>query len=186
MAPEGPGAAKRARQSKIQLMDSEEIGYVTDHWPLGLEEVDIAVRVDQQVDPRVIAEISIYRKVRRGGFSDGDLTELRRLLPLIAASFRRFWQSNRHHYDDRPLDSSLDDHYDYHAFPELSARERTVAQLVLRGHSSESIGEILGIAITTVKTHRKRSYAKLGISSQSELFWLFMKSARQPGLGAPG
>jgi len=42
--------------------------------------------------------------------------------------------------------------------------------MVLRGHSSESIGRLFQIATGTVKIHRKNSYAKLGISSQSELF----------------
>ncbi len=46
--------------------------------------------------------------------------------------------------------------------------------MVLRGHSSDSIGRHFGITTGTVKVHRKNIYAKLGISSQSELFSLFI------------
>jgi hypothetical protein len=47
---------------------------------------------------------------------------------------------------------------------------------VLRGHSSDSISQQLGIAQGTVKIHRKNIYNKLKISSQSELFSLFISS----------
>ncbi len=45
---------------------------------------------------------------------------------------------------------------------------------MLRGHSSESISRRFGIYTGTVKIHRKNIYAKLGISSQSELFSRFI------------
>ena len=54
------------------------------------------------------------------------------------------------------------------------------AQLILRGHSSESICFNLGISLGTVKTHRKNAYAKLEISSQSELLSLFLHSLQAP------
>ena len=48
----------------------------------------------------------------------------------------------------------------------------------LRGHSSESIGFNLGISLGTVKTHRKNAYAKLGVTSQSELLSVFLEAFR--------
>jgi DNA-binding CsgD family transcriptional regulator len=62
----------------------------------------------------------------------------------------------------------------------LSDREREVTQLILRGHSSQSICFNLGISLGTVKTHRKNAYAKLNISSQSELLSLFLQSLQAP------
>jgi DNA-binding CsgD family transcriptional regulator len=56
----------------------------------------------------------------------------------------------------------------------LTRRERDVVRMVLRGHSSESIGRHLEISTGTVKIHRKNLYGKLGISSQSELFSKFI------------
>jgi DNA-binding CsgD family transcriptional regulator len=52
----------------------------------------------------------------------------------------------------------------------LTRREAEITAYVLRGHSSASIGLILGISFNTIKVHRRRLYAKLGITSQAELF----------------
>lgn len=56
----------------------------------------------------------------------------------------------------------------------LTARQAEVALLILRGHSSPSIGLHLGISSQTVKVFRKQLYSKCGISSQAELFGLMM------------
>lgn len=58
----------------------------------------------------------------------------------------------------------------------LSARELEIARLVLRGNSSKAISAALGISNDTVKVHRRHLYSKLGISSQSELFNIFLKA----------
>jgi DNA-binding CsgD family transcriptional regulator len=58
----------------------------------------------------------------------------------------------------------------------LTRRERQVVELVLLGHNTRLIAEKLGISIETVKLHRKHAYAKLDISSQAELFFLFMEA----------
>lgn len=56
----------------------------------------------------------------------------------------------------------------------LSQRQSEVALLVLRGHSSMSIGLRLEISPQTVKVFRKQLYRKCAISSQAELFSLVM------------
>jgi len=56
----------------------------------------------------------------------------------------------------------------------LSPRQAEVAMLILRGHSSVSIGLRLGISSQTVKVFRKQLYRKCNISSQAELFNLLL------------
>jgi DNA-binding CsgD family transcriptional regulator len=58
----------------------------------------------------------------------------------------------------------------------LSKREREVIQLLLKGHSNKSIAQLLDISVDTVKVFNKRFHLKLGISSQAELFSLFLES----------
>nr|WP_237684321.1 helix-turn-helix transcriptional regulator [Pseudaminobacter soli] len=60
--------------------------------------------------------------------------------------------------------------------PALTPRELEVVGLVLEGHSSESISSLLGISAGTVRIHRKNIYAKMRISSQRELFAIFIRS----------
>lgn len=57
---------------------------------------------------------------------------------------------------------------------QVTRREAEVASLILKGHTNTSISHVLGISEETVKVHRKRLYAKLSISSQAELFMMFM------------
>jgi DNA-binding CsgD family transcriptional regulator len=66
----------------------------------------------------------------------------------------------------------------------LSARECEVIQLILKGHSSKSIARLLEISEDTVKVHRKRFHAKLEISSQAELFSLFLEAIALLPLGS--
>ncbi|BAN49688.1 LuxR C-terminal-related transcriptional regulator [Metapseudomonas resinovorans] len=58
----------------------------------------------------------------------------------------------------------------------LSERELEVARLILRGYSSKAMAERLAISPETVKVHRRHLYAKLDISSQPELFSLFIQA----------
>ncbi len=61
----------------------------------------------------------------------------------------------------------------------LSEREREVMVFVLKGHSTVSIALHLDITAGTVKNHRRNAYAKLGISSQAELFSAFVSSLQE-------
>ena len=58
----------------------------------------------------------------------------------------------------------------------LPKRELEVCTLGAERHgmSSEGIGLELGVGLNTVLTHRKRAYARLGISSQNELLRLLL------------
>ena len=152
---------------------SEEIGYITEDWPESLEEIDIAITLETDV----VCELSLYRSLRDRGFADDELARISLVLPVIAALLRRYWAW----FGASKLEASPPDHRIEQIFASFGAevlteREREVTQLILRGHSSESIGFNLGISLGTVKTHRKNAYAKLGISSQSELLSLFLQS----------
>jgi len=158
---------------KVVLMPDEEIGYKTENWPKGFEELDIAIPIDDMT-----IEIGLYSSVEDGGFNDAEIERVRAKTPVIGAIIRKYWQLQLDNLATHPRDSSIDEIYENFGAEQLSQRECEVIQYVLRGHSSESIAMNLDISITTVKTHRKRAYAKFEISSQSELFSLFLQSAK--------
>lgn len=58
----------------------------------------------------------------------------------------------------------------------LTPREAQICAYVVLGYSSCAIAGNLGLAESTVGTFRKRAYARLGISSQSELFALCLEA----------
>jgi len=72
----------------------------------------------------------------------------------------------------------LRDSVDDQPLAALSPREREVVQLVVEGHSSAQIADILNLASSTVDTYRSRIMQKLGIDSLPEL----VKFAIQHGL----
>jgi DNA-binding CsgD family transcriptional regulator len=60
-------------------------------------------------------------------------------------------------------------------WPELSARERELVQLILAGHPTATIAGRLGITVGTTKNHRRRIYEKLDITTERELFLQFFQ-----------
>lgn len=112
--------------------------------------------------------------------------------PVVHASSARHWRNLGHlqsHETDQeaarpPLNQQVINAFKNFGDGVLTRREREVVRLVLRGHSSNSIGRQFYITIGTVKIHRKNIYAKLGISSQSELFSHFISYLS--GLVEPG
>ncbi|MEQ9463979.1 MAG: helix-turn-helix transcriptional regulator [Haliea sp.] len=58
----------------------------------------------------------------------------------------------------------------------LSPREKDVLELMLRGYGTDTSAARLGIALETVRRHRKSIYRKLDVSSQTDLFSLFINS----------
>jgi DNA-binding CsgD family transcriptional regulator len=64
--------------------------------------------------------------------------------------------------------------------PELTPRERDIVQLVVEGYPSATIAQRLGISRGTVKNHRRRLYDKLDITSERELFLLYVSWLSRP------
>ena len=173
LAPDAFFESEYYKTYRVLPAHAEEIGYITEDWPEGLEEIDIAITLA----PKVVSEFSVYRSLRNRGFADDELARLTQVVPVLGALLRRYWAG----FGASKLEASPPDHRIERIFAGfgaevLSEREREVTQLILRGHSSESIGFNLGISLGTVKTHRKNAYAKLGISSQSELLSLFLQA----------
>jgi DNA-binding CsgD family transcriptional regulator len=64
----------------------------------------------------------------------------------------------------------------------LTQREQDIVALILEGHPTITIAKRLGIGRGTVKNHRRRLYYKLDITSERELFLLYLSwlSAKEP------
>lgn len=126
--------------------------------------------------------ISLMRAGTSAPFSDRDIGKLRRVEPIVHAMAFRHWRNlgRQKTTGAEPevappsLDTQVTSAFVKFGEEVLTRREREVVRMVLRGHSSESIGRHLEISTGTVKIHRKNIYGKLGISSQSELFSKFI------------
>jgi len=111
-------------------------------------------------------------------FSRSDVASLHWLEPIVNAAMQRIWDawSAQRTDDDRDLSmhQRLTRCFEHFGESRLTQRERQITQLLLRGHSSKSVARELDIAPGTVMVHKRNLFSKLGITSQYELFSLFI------------
>ena len=107
-------------------------------------------------------------------FSARDLNTARKLSSIVCSLMTVQWKHLKASgdYTDEALLLHLQAQLQEHKDIRLSKRQCEVALLILRGHSTISIGLCLEISPQTVKVFRKQLYRKCEISSQAELFSL--------------
>lgn len=114
-----------------------------------------------------VGVLSLSRLAPAPPFTGAERDRLRAAAPIVCAFGHRHWfhAPGGMHKGTEPPARIAD--------PRLTRREIEIVTLILKGHSTPSLAAVLGCAPNTVKVHRRRIYAKLGISSQAELFRLF-------------
>lgn len=129
--------------------------------------------------PDLYLAYSLLRQNGSPSFTTAEMADLTQAAPMVMALLGRQWQSLAEARDNAPppppREHAIEQAFLSFAPTLLTPREQTIVSLVLRGHSSLSIGSLLEITEGTVKIHRKNIYAKLGISSQTELFNQFIR-----------
>jgi DNA-binding CsgD family transcriptional regulator len=163
LAPDRFFASEYYRNYYVQTGLSEEIGFFV------------------PVADGVTVVLSLMRSEKAGPFRPAEYDLLRKAAPLVQTMIESRWANVADHFDARLADGPQAGHATS-ASPwnghNLTDREKAIVELVLQGHSSESIGLRLGVATGTVKVHRRNIYRKLGISSQTQLMSLYLDGLR--------
>ncbi len=137
-----------------------------------LDEMDFLSDVSEQTTLALV----VGRRKRR--FRKPELTRLRHMEPVIRAAMGKIWSSWASSTDTSErhvgIHRRLTKCFDNFGQSVLTERERQISQLLLRGHSSKSIARVLDIAPGTVMVHKRNLFSKLGITSQYELFSIFI------------
>ncbi|MDD2058698.1 helix-turn-helix transcriptional regulator [Pseudomonas sp. GD03860] len=126
--------------------------------------------------PGKMLAISVGAKQR---FETAHLGQMTTYAPWLMALLRQHWRLQHPAQEDIGHVTPVERALEQFGSDTLSARELEIARLVLRGNSSKAIAKRLAISQETVKVHRRNLYAKLGVSSQSELFSLFLQRLGQ-------
>lgn len=116
----------------------------------------------------VDAILSLSRIGAERPFSTRDVRMLQDAAPLIRFLAEQHWGYHRTPGTVRAAAAASIGN------PALTRRENEIVCLILKGHSTLSIAAVLNLSPNTVKVHRRQIYAKLRISSQVELFHLFL------------
>ena len=139
-----------------------------------IDETDFLVEVSRRTT--LVLVVARLEKL----FAKADLQRLQLVEGLFHAAMRNIWvrwsASEAHNERDDGLHRRLTECFKNFGESLLTQREREITQLLLRGHSTKSVARELAIAPGTVMVHKRNLFAKLGISSQYELFSRFIDS----------
>lgn len=137
------------------------------------DEMDFLLDVSEQ------STLVLVVGCRERMFSKTELDRLRLIEGTVRAAMRNIWDRWKARHDtggrDRSLHRRLTKCFENFGESRLTGREREITQLLLRGHSTKSIARELGIAPGTVMVHKRNLFVKLGITSQYELFSMFIE-----------
>jgi DNA-binding CsgD family transcriptional regulator len=132
--------------------------------------------------------IALGRTQPGANFTRAQVAALTAVRPVIEVLCQQHWQARHPPAQQGAVNLRAQLHTALHQFGSslLTDREAQVINLVLHGHSTKTLAEKLSISVETVKLHRKHAYAKLEVSSQAELFYLFLDSLMSAGNYAGG
>lgn len=120
--------------------------------------------------------IALGKTAPRARFTKRELSIFEDILPTVQTLCQQHWADSGAGPTPVNLRAQLHSALDAFGSSLLTEREAQVINLVLHGHSTKTLAEKLSISVETVKLHRKHAYAKLEVSSQAELFYLFLDS----------
>ena len=120
--------------------------------------------------------IALGKTTPRTSFTKTQLATLEAVSPTVEALCQQHWQPHEASMSSQNVRAQLNNALLAFGSSMLTERETQVINLVLHGHSTKTLAEKLSISMETVKLHRKHAYAKLEVSSQAELFYLFLDS----------
>jgi DNA-binding CsgD family transcriptional regulator len=182
-----PGLYRMRDLAPDQFFEGEYFNSWEVHPCISMESGSLAEEIGfmAELPDGFMATYSLMRSNGNRPFSDAEIAVLKMVEPVVRAAMTRHWGHLRHQPEAgrAPAWSTrgelMELAFERFGQDTLSPREQMVVQLILRGHSAHSIARSLEIAEGTVKNHRKSIYAKLGISSQQELFSRFIRSMLQ-------
>jgi len=153
----------------IRIDKNEAIGYRTLGWPKNMTEVLGLV----QLPGKKMIELNFL--VNQGSNKIKECQQgLEHVYPIVSSAIRKHFEFAPQDFDIASANPSQESRFQDFGKRLLTDREQGIVKLILTGHSSKSIALILNISLSTVKTHRRNIYNKFQISSQAELFNLFV------------
>jgi len=139
-----------------------------------------------------LIHIFLERELPNSRYTDAELETFRGIENLVSTLVERHWMwrdmSASVSNDARaPLTFGLRNVIGNLKRKALTPREIDIVELALKGHSAKSSAQELGISEGTVINHKRHIYGKLEISSQAQLFHLFLQALydTSPALAAP-
>ena len=157
---------------EIRIEGSEPIGYRTPGWPKNMVELIALINLPNEtaIDLTFLTEIN-------GKCHKQHQKLLQSVFPVLNSVLTKQFEINPKSFEHQSCPGQ-EERFQNFGSDTLTDREREVVQHILIGHTSNSIASKLCVSLSTIKTHRRNIYGKLEISSQAELFSLFLLHLR--------
>lgn len=165
------------RLSRLTAGRLEQSKYYRDYYE-DTGTVDEAVILAPLGDGYVI-HLSMMRLPQQGVFTEDEYQRLYSLADTVSALLRKHSEFDSFAVQNmiQPgIDHQIDLAFRTFGASMLSPREKDVLELMLRGYGTDVSAKRLSIARETLRRHRKSIYRKLDVSSQTDLFSLFLNS----------
>jgi DNA-binding CsgD family transcriptional regulator len=178
-------AATSGRRRGVLRMDeiAPEAFTESEYYGMFYKNVNVVdeVRFVIEMNGEELVHVFLEREAPHPRYSSEELQTLRMLENFVTSFVERHWEwrnmSASVSTDTRaPLAFGLRNVIGNLKRRALTAREIDIVELTVKGHSGKSIAHELGISEGTVLNHKRNIYAKLEISSQSQLFHLFLQA----------
>jgi DNA-binding CsgD family transcriptional regulator len=169
--------ARIYRLSRVTLGKLKQSEYYQEYYG-DTGTVDEAIYLSKLRGGNVI-NLSMMRLPQHGAFSDEEYQSLYLLADPVSELLKSHSEHNDFavtHLIQPGIDHQIDLAFRTFGASLLSPREKDVLELMLRGYGTDTSGDRLGIAVETVRRHRKSIYRKLDVSSQTDLFSLFLNA----------
>ncbi len=169
--------SKFYRLSRITAGKLRETEYYRDYYA-DTGTVDEAIYLSRLQAGSVI-NLCMMRLPRHGAFTEQEYETLYLLAEPISELIKSHSEHDEFavtHLIQPGIDHQIDLAFRTFGASMLSPREKDVLELMLRGYGTDTSADRLGIALETVRRHRKSIYRKLDVSSQTDLFSLFINS----------
>lgn len=126
-------------------------------------EVFLPANAHRQMTAMIVQEgyavsITAHRQLGRPAFSDAERDRMQELRGHVARVYRQALE--------RTVQSMAPVERLIHLCPDLSPRQREVARWIAAGKSNDTIAELLGIRLDTVKSHVRLVFEKLGVGDR--------------------
>jgi DNA-binding CsgD family transcriptional regulator len=119
------------------------------------------------------ATYSLMRNCTSKPFSEDEFETLSELAPFLGALVQRHSELASV-TSTQPRAAEVDSVLQKAFSDQLTPAQFRVVNLILRGHSNQSVAKELHITEGTAKLHRHNAYQRLGVTSQSDLFRVFI------------
>jgi DNA-binding CsgD family transcriptional regulator len=169
--------SKIYRLSRVSMGKLQDSNYYRNYYA-GTGTCDEVVYL-AKLQANSVINLSMMRLADRTPFSDQEYESLYLLAEPVSELLKSHTEYNDFavtHLIQPGINHQIDLAFRTFGASLLSPREKDVLELMLRGYSTDISAQRLEIAVETVRRHRKNIYRKLDVSSQTDLFSLFLNA----------